>query len=113
MADQNEEVRKRAMENLREFPAEVQLAGLQAAMKSTDKAVRSEALDLIALDSNKDTALLAMGALKDSDGEIVERAQELLEKMTDQKFTSYDAAVTWWNANSRRFDYDMQEKSEE
>ena len=39
--------------------------------------------------------------------------QELLEKMTDQKFATYDAAVTWWNANSRRFDYDMQEKPEE
>ncbi len=113
MADSNAEVRKRALENLREFPAEVQLTGLQAAMKSSDKAIRAEALDLIALDSNKDTALLAMAALKDSDGEIVERAQELLEKMTDQKFATYDAAVTWWNANSRRFDYDMQEKPEE
>ena len=113
MSDPNEEVRKRALENLREFPAEVQLTGLQAAMKSSDKSTRAEALDLIALDSNKDTALLAMAALKDSDGDIVERAQELLEKMTDQKFATYDAAVTWWNANSRRFDYDMQEKPEE
>ncbi len=67
------------------------------------------ALRQMSAEYNKDTLLLTLEALNNPSEKVWETAQDHLERMLSQTFQTREEAISWWNKNADKYDYDLSE----
>ena len=107
--DTDADVRDEAMSIIEAMGADIQYVALEAALNSQYEENKLEALRLLSTCYNKDNFELILQAVNSPEEGVSDRAFGMVEHILGQSFNSGAEAQQWWQQNSHKFGYEMDE----
>ena len=111
--DTSEDVRSAALEVAQEQVDDIQLNVLEEGIASSYEDVKSEALSLLQDRSDHASVEIIIAGLLDEDSKFREKVNLALYLFVDQKFETYETALTWWDQNKHKYDENLFEIEED